>query len=371
MEGPRSVRPSEVPSLVELMDEVFRAHSDSSMGEEYPQLVNDDNLERLQVFVDKGRVVAHIGYILRDASLMGCQVRVGCIGAVCTQEAYRGRGLATQLLRRVIHMLRDEGGDYFMISGGRGLYRRHSAVTVGCELHMALPRAALDDLAGEVEAVEHEGDDFSELSAAYEREPVRFLRPLDDWLWLRRSRTCMNKPARVWRLEREGQFAAYAVARRDLDDGALVVLEFAGDRAALVAGLRALADANGGESVRLAAAPWDAPLLAALQAAGSAPEPKPLMGTHLVVNFPQLFRRLRPWFAGSLGMKIADTLDAEQQGERVAFRVGDARVETSLAEATEILFGQAGGEPPELARTLGPLQAALPVPSLHYGLNYV
>ena len=98
MEGPRALRADELESLRELVDEVFRKNSPRSMFDDYPQLFNQGNLHRLRVCVDDGKVVTHIGYTERFASILGCTVKVGCIGAVATHPDYRGRGLATRTL---------------------------------------------------------------------------------------------------------------------------------------------------------------------------------------------------------------------------------------------------------------------------------
>ena len=57
MEGPRGLRPGELPSLRGLTDVVFRPN----MPEQYPHLFNEENFENLRVVLDDGRCVAHVG----------------------------------------------------------------------------------------------------------------------------------------------------------------------------------------------------------------------------------------------------------------------------------------------------------------------
>ena len=91
MEGPRGLLAWELGSLRELTDIVMRP----GLVDQFPHLFDEENLENLRVCLYAGRCVSHVGMIQRDASLFGCRVRVGCIGAVSTHPDYRRRGLAS------------------------------------------------------------------------------------------------------------------------------------------------------------------------------------------------------------------------------------------------------------------------------------
>ncbi len=127
MEGPRALRAHELGSLSKLADTVFQSKNDGQMVYQFPVLFGSENHENLLVFVDGGKVVSHVGMVQRWASLAGCTVKVGLIGSVATYEDYRGKGLASQLFAAAAEKAVRDGCDFFMISGGRGLYRRAGA----------------------------------------------------------------------------------------------------------------------------------------------------------------------------------------------------------------------------------------------------
>jgi predicted N-acetyltransferase YhbS len=124
VDGPRGIRHEELASLVDLADRVFHGDGPGSMADEYPLLYSRGNLENLRVFCDEGRAVAHVGTLFREVCLGGSRHLACLIGSVCCDPEYRGRGLATQLLEDSRARAVDAGADLFLISGGRGLYRR-------------------------------------------------------------------------------------------------------------------------------------------------------------------------------------------------------------------------------------------------------
>ena len=116
MEGPRAVEASEMPSLSELVDTVFRGAPNNVMFSQYPQLFNEANRDNLLVFVDGGRVVSHYGMVQRWATVCGCTVRVACVGSVATYESHRGQRLASRLMQANVAKATADGADFAMIS---------------------------------------------------------------------------------------------------------------------------------------------------------------------------------------------------------------------------------------------------------------
>jgi len=66
-DGLRSLHPDEFPKLDALLSEVFRP----GMVAGYAHIYTADDTANLRVVVEGGEVVAHIGTIRRDASIMG------------------------------------------------------------------------------------------------------------------------------------------------------------------------------------------------------------------------------------------------------------------------------------------------------------
>ena len=142
MEGPRPVKPGELPSLTRLADTIFADGEEGLMLASFPLLFDESNFENLFVFAKRGRIVSHVGMAQRWACLAGCTVRVACIGAVGTYEEHRGKGLATSLFEAACGKALSDGVDLMMISGGRGLYLRAGAAEVGCDYLTVLDRSS-------------------------------------------------------------------------------------------------------------------------------------------------------------------------------------------------------------------------------------
>ena len=127
IDGPRGSIPNELNELVELVSSVFRL----PMGEAFPTLFCKENADQMRIISADGKVVSHIGIVVRDMILNGCRISVGNIGGVCTHEDYRKRGYAWSIFENAMEKYRSEGVDMFLISGFRTLYRLHGCTFVG------------------------------------------------------------------------------------------------------------------------------------------------------------------------------------------------------------------------------------------------
>lgn len=376
MEGPRALDAAELDSLVRLCNLAFRPDG-GDIGAEFAYFINESNRARLRVFVADGEVVAHCGYRLCGASILGARVTVGCVGAVCTHPEHRGQGLATQLFADCIAAMKSEGADFAMISGGRGLYTRSGAVTAGRARRF---RAESGPAAGEglqVAPVAH--GEASALAAIYRNEPVRFLRPPSEWADIVAGRPCMNRAARLWAIRRGGEVVAYAATREPWNDEerakGMFLGEYAGCRRSLAAVLPELAERSGLPALEVDVRAWDGPLTAELDARGLAGEPVAgIGGTAKLVNFPQLMARLKDLLVERAGPRAARLEFGEADGKPTA-SLGAERLELDEGEACSAVFGTLEGSERgllegrgELGKVLG---AALPVELPWYGYSYV
>ncbi len=415
--APRALQPHEWDSLNRLVSTVFRP----TMFEHYPQLFNEANRENLRVVVLDGEVVSHVGMTQRWASLAGCTVKVACIGAVATYEAYRGRGYATAAFADAQRKARADGVDIMLISGARGLYLRAGCRRVGRDLEYiatAEHRQALIALVPTAHPLllrpagpEH----IPVLRTLHAAEPVRFIRPLEDWEMALQCRIVMNRPADFYLVEQGASEAgtqpvavAYLIVQRPGPERAPAgqppgpltarVAEFAGDRRAVAAALplvqllhrlpRALPVTVAAAlplvqqhdpvlQVRLHVMGSDTVLQAHLNAAGLTGVPAPASGTLLVINFPQLMERVRPYLAERLGQAVAQELEFSEapDGRYVIRRGSDAVILPNAGHLGNFLFGTVDPDadcvPEGDAALLSLLQQALPLPALWYGVNYV
>ena len=387
-DGPRPLRSDEWDQLNELVSVVFRP----TMFAAYPQLFNEQNRQNLRVVAEDGKVVCHVGMIERSASVAGCRVDVACIGAVATYDAYRGRGFASHTFQDCCDKAAADGVDLMLISGGRGLYTRVGCRPIGQDWDFVLDASNVGGLRSPENAtlavtpvgVERAAD----LRVLYQSEPVRFLRPADDWRMAFESHVVMARPAEYWGIVAGERSIAYlivnppsALRRAPGDPPTARVAEYAGDRAAIVAVLPRLLDHYGAERLTIHVAGHDVVLRTHLSEARIAGTPSPSWGTLRVINFVQLMERCRPLLAENIGAAAAadlrfaaDERPGSALGGFTIRRGADVVRIPDLGMLAQYLFGLPGGasiEPEGSPALVAALAEALPLPALWYGITYV
>jgi len=171
-EGPIGCPPELRGSLVDLLDEVFRPGMEAA----FPHLLAERNLENCRVTVADGKVVSHIGYIVSDATILGATLRVACLGAVGTLEAYRGRGYATAEFTDCLRRMESQGVHLLMVSGGRSLYLRNHCMRLGRDFDCSIDTGDAAGLAGGATVEPIGPDRIDEVIEVQRLEPVRFVR---------------------------------------------------------------------------------------------------------------------------------------------------------------------------------------------------
>jgi GNAT superfamily N-acetyltransferase len=388
MEGPRGLLAGELGSLRELTDVVMRP----GLVDQFPHLFDEENHDNLRVCLDAGRCVSHVGMIQRDASLFGCRVRVGCIGAVSTHPDYRRRGLASACFDDALRKAGQDGVDLMIVSGDRSLYRMRGCVHVGGDTVFTITADSTAVVSSQQSDRTRLTADHCPLTAGltvelmtdaelplvmecYRREPVRFMRPPGDYLHALRSGWVMNRRSEFLVLRERGEFRGYVIAPRAEPDGSARLAELAGDRRVVLAALPAILRRNGLASLQFQVMRHDRLLQSLCEQAGLAGVSRSTPGTVTLINFPQLMERLRPYLEERLGARTATALRFAWEDSQGVFAFGSEAIRVSRHLAARMLFGTPAGLPeplPDLGGSLGEaLRAVLPVPTLWYGVNYV
>jgi GNAT superfamily N-acetyltransferase len=290
LDGPRGVRPGELPALLQLVDSVFRPEG-GAMGAEFPTLFCESNGPWLRTFWDGERPVSHAGFWLGRIRSHGRVLDVAHLGAVCTAPGYRGRGLASALLADALPRLQERGVSLLLISGDRTLYRRLGARRFGPLWRFEVDQAAAAALAAPGLPVRVlAGPEPAALEAMRRlqgAEAVRYERAEEDWAALLPAKG-YAPPAGGARaaLAGDGLPSAYLLCGAPRGDAARVlpVDEFAGDRRAVLSALGPLLAAAGCERAVLLAQPGDAALAAPLRALGLEPARAWHQGTAVVLQ---------------------------------------------------------------------------------------
>ncbi len=386
MDGPRAARPDEVDALRQLTDVVFR----KGMPEQYPQLFNAENLENLRVCFDGPICTSHVGMVQREALLMGCRIRVCCIGAVSTHPDYRKQGLASACFDDAVKKAHADGVDVMIVSGGRGLYIRNGCLNLGRDYRVKVTADSFKPSSNQTIKLIPMPDSSRDIVAeCHRREPVRFVRTPADYRFFKESGWAMNSPAEILMIygktrdtseepDREGPFLGYGVVRKPDAALAASLIEFGGDRHAVLAALPEIIDRQSLTSLSFQVMGSDPVMQTLCEREGFEMTPTSASGTIKLINFPQLMSRMRPRFNEILGNASADRLRFEQDGEQYIFACGDAHIALDRDTATRAVFGDLAGLPEEIAN--GPseahelrqlLSSILPLPTLWYGINYV
>ena len=398
MDGPRSLHSSEWEQLNTVVETVFRPQ----MFEQYPQLFNEANRDNLRVVAADGKVVSHVGMIERPASLLGCSIRVCCIGGVATLSDYRERGYASAAFADAVAKARADGVDLMLISGGRGLYLRAGSRRVGQDQKFTVTPAAAPRLQATTTGIRVAavtGEHIPLLRNLYAAEATRFVRWREDWEMAYGCKYVMNRPTEFHLIYRGADPVAYLLLQTPRpgtsDDEPRVVAEFAGDRSALVCALGQLASARN-IALRVHVLRADTVLASLLGGAAVPAEPAPTSGTLLVINFVQFMERLRPLLAERLGAQTArqltfhaaddrftiaqcaESITVSGRGDLALYLFGshDWQAKTAQSDGIQggaVLTSHKGEsiEPIGSPALAAQLRQALPFPALWYGISYV
>ena len=387
-DGPRALAPDEWPLLDRLVSEVFRPE----MFHNYPQLFTEANRPNLRVIRDGDRLVTHVGIVTRPATLLGCAVTVAAMGAVATAQEARGRGFGSACVQDAFDHAASRGAHLMYISGGRDLYLRVGCRPVGNDRRYDIVAGS-----GSAERLRRPNllvapaspDDIETLSTIHSTEPVRFVRPREDWVRAMDCTIVMNTPSDFWLVRDRDESIAYLVVHRPdrlrnrpADAPRLLrPVEVGGDREAVAAAIPALLDHYGAQAAEVHVVATDRRLASLLDAVGETYRSEATSGTVRVIDFPGMMERMRPIIGARIGEAEASMLhfeaDERPGSARGGFtvRLGSASIRiASHGELSQWLFGAPltlSGLVTGDSRLAAMLSRALPLPTLWYGINYV
>lgn len=372
IEGPRAARASELPSVIQLANEVFRPAGIDDMGAAFPTLFSPANLVNLRLCLEAGGPVSLVGQTVRDFALGSARVRVTCIGSVCTLESHRGQGLASKLMDDAIAAARSQGAVLAFISGGRGLYRRMGCIDAGLFQSVTAEESSrVSDLRCEVRPWAPE--DVPAMCALRGMESVRFIRGAEETGMLLSAGHVHAIRGKTWVVEVKGKLAAWFSASFPEPGKAptlLKVREIAGSRLAVLAALPAALRESGLHSAEVTAPVADRELAVLAEAYALPARLRGFEGTIKIIDAPGLLGALQGWIeerAGGVSAEGGSTPAAR-------FSLGPESIVVEKAEdLAALLFGSV--ERPARAMPPGPLARLLsrtfPVPLPMYGLNYI
>ncbi|MCT4508459.1 MAG: GNAT family N-acetyltransferase [Tepidibacter sp.] len=123
---PESAKIEEFEEVIKLINKVFRISRgyNPTMQQEFPLLLNKDNIENMIVIKENKKIVSDVNYLIQDILIQGIKIKTASIGAVCTDKEHEGKRYSSKILDRVEEKMYDDGVDIVLISGDRSLYTR-------------------------------------------------------------------------------------------------------------------------------------------------------------------------------------------------------------------------------------------------------
>jgi predicted N-acetyltransferase YhbS len=355
--APRAPLPEERARVLDWLDRGLRSGA-GVLAAEYPLALGPRARAVQRVIFAGEQPAAHALLQAVEVLARGRALRIGLIGSVYSDPAFRGRGFASDCVQACLAEARAQGLPLVLLwSDLAEFYARLGFVPAARDALLEVDAALLARVpAGEpCRAGAPEPADFAVLEALYAAKPVRVHRPAGALARLAAAPATELVVAR-----RSEDPIAYAALGRG-DDFRGVVHEWAGDAAGVLACLAALVRRAG--PLRLLAGPEPEPPVPALSGAGARVERRPL-GLASLLDARELWCAIAP---RALGVRFL------QNGERIELCVGGQLLPLAPATALELFFG-AGAR--VLADALPPLvrealASALPWPLYVWGFDSV
>ncbi|MBY2476664.1 GNAT family N-acetyltransferase [Clostridioides difficile] len=183
---PRSAKLEEFDKVIELINYVFRISRNHkpTMMEEFPILLNKNNIENMIVISEDNKIVSDVNYLIQDVSIQGNNLKVAAIGGVCTHPDYEKKGYSSKILDKVEEKMFYDGVDVVIISGTRTLYSRRN-----CSLVKSFYKYTIkpENVKIPYEIVEFDetnferDDDLNKMVELYNQNSTRFIRTKDEF----------------------------------------------------------------------------------------------------------------------------------------------------------------------------------------------
>ena len=377
-EGPRAPRSDEWEAVLVLSRSIFFPTTTTyrEAAVRWPMALQRDFQKDCYTMFLNGQPVSNIGRLERDIVVHGHALRMGFIGGVCTRPDHRGKGLASAILLASLAKFRENDVDFVYISGARSMYYGVGANHIGGHTNFTIQSSAPFQFRGPEAAMRPATpNDIGHLIGLSEKEGLRFVRPVADYELSLRYGHCSGKACSFRVIEVRAVPVGYVLVARptEKEPHTIRILEYAGERCAIMTALPALAQ-EAGQAVVMTV-PHSDPLLGLLASAGIPGQPGRTSGTVKALDFDRTMRKLRGYFAEHMPAGLVDALAfAASPGKYVAW--SDKEV-LELEGENNMLWTVLGCPPGQTlanVRATGMMQTLLgrclplPLPSMHLNM---
>ena len=320
-EGPRTPALAEWKATIELSRSVFFSNIPdySEAVVKWPMFLRPETRENTFIMLHQGQPVSGINRLCRDIFVRAQPLRMGFVGSVCTHPDHRGKGLAGTVLDATLQRFADDDVDFVYISGARSLYYRLGANHVGGHPVFHLAPGAQGSVDMKVNIRKANLADAEILRALSKTEDTRFVRDVLDYELVLQYGCCSGGICIFNIIEVDSKPVAYVAARSISHNNgkwSQKVMEFAGDREAILPALVAMANENGANGHLIIDTRPEDPLTEKLKDISSQQAPGKTGGTIKLPNFTRTMEKLRPYFSYHLGASFAESLEFVAGGGR-------------------------------------------------------
>lgn len=380
MEKPRAIKPEESDAAIKLINRVFRngAGLASTMQYEYPVLLSLKNCENRRAIFDNGEPVACLNIYKANLNLFGHEICMAFIGAVATHPDYRRRGLAGSLIEDAEEKMMLEGVDAIVISGNYDIYTSRGYTFVHKYKQFIINQSIAGN-AVDVEEAVPDAELIHKILPLYLREPVRFYRSFNDYLGLYKGSVYEwgETTYKSFLIKRDGYLQGSFILRIDTSGKAGSIVEWVGDRQAILDGIKAVYRDYGLNEISAVVSPWDEQIVHLFEKDGLQAVPSLCGHTLKVVNFEKLMGKVSAYADEILDNSAAGRLSGSEQDGKFIIKLGKKTViETKdIRDINLLLFGNGpeNADYAEYAAKYGDLLKdvfPLPLPYL-YNLNHI
>ena len=380
MEGPRACKKEELPKVVDLINKTFRHFYGykPTMQEEFPLLLSEDNLRCMRVISCDNKPVADVNFYETTVMIEGVPIGAASIGAVCTDEGYRGKGYSSMLLDDAEKIMREDSVDVMFVSGSRSLYTRRGCCNVG-EFGEFNIEPKDNDIDFEIIDVKP-GEYIEDMVNIYSKESTRYYRTMHEFKMLLKGATTnwAYLTYKVFLIKQGGKAVGYIVLEIINEENIRAeVVEFAGDREKVFKALQNIVSICKLNTMGVVY-PFNDPIMSIAEKNKIQISKVNNSGTIKILDFTSLMNKLLPYFKQHVDKNIADNIqfiEEDYEGNKYIFKIeNEVLCINDLEKLTKLVFGDVIGVGLELGNK--PLikefiESVFPMPFVWAGsMNY-
>lgn len=357
-----------------LINKVFRISGghNPTMQYEFPLLLCRENMDNMLAAESGGEVVSCVNFLPETIHVQNSLIRAASIGAVCTDESFRGSGISSMLLDMAEYKMKDRGIDVVLISGTRNLYKRRGCIELENFMEYEIEPLHADS---DFETAPLEKTHICDMIKSYHQLSTRYSRTRQEFEALFDAATIPwgDFTYEKYALLRDGKFFGYIVLRIIGSDQKYgQVIESFGNPREIYRALSILADGLSLSCIKHYVHMGDS-----INCMDSFCNGKTctLHGTLKILNPEGFIRSLYPYFSQRIGISTIENMNFGFTPGAYSISLEEEYFEIgSLEYLTRLIFEGSNSLPPEMdcpPGIMGVLDSVFPIPFIWTAnLNY-